>query len=101
MFPAPFAGDDAAYTLSTVALYARITLELLCKLGVIPALIVTNDWYSGLIPAYIKNRSFGDTFAGTKIFHIVHNLDPSYEVNIFFRISRKWVNKKLFFVWFF
>lgn len=81
MFPAPFAGDDALYTMKTLTLYAKITLELLCKLKVIPALVVTNDWYSGLIPAYIKNKSFGETFIGTKIFHIAHNLDTSYEVN--------------------
>lgn len=79
MFPAPFAGDDAVYTVKSIALYARVTLELLCRKGIIPALIVSNDWYSGLIPGYIKNKTFGETFSGTKIFHIAHNLDTTYE----------------------
>ncbi|KAL4507061.1 hypothetical protein ABPG72_001854 [Tetrahymena utriculariae] len=79
MFPAPFAGDDAAYTVKSMALYARVTLELLCRKRIIPALVVGNDWYSGLIPGYIKNKTFGETFSGTKIFHIAHNLDTNYE----------------------
>ena len=62
-----------------MCLYAKITLELLCKIKIIPALIVTNDWYSGLLPGYVKNKTFGESFAGTKIFHIAHNLDTNYE----------------------
>lgn len=82
MFPAPFAGDEAPYTVKSMALYARVTLQLLCKKGIVPALIVTNDWYTGLLPGYIKNHTYGDTFSGTKIFHIAHNLDTNYEVLI-------------------
>ncbi len=79
LFPSAFAGDDAEYTLKSMSLYAKVTLELLCKIKVIPALIVTNDWYTGLLGGYIKNKSFGESFIGTKIFHIVHNLDTNYE----------------------
>lgn len=80
MFPSPFAGDDALYTVKSMTLYARVTLELLCKKTIIPALIVTNDWFSGLIPGYVKNKTYGETFAGTQVFHVAHNLDTNYEV---------------------
>jgi starch synthase len=43
---------------------------------------VTNDWFTGLVPAYAKNRAFGDTFNGTTFFHIAHNLEPTYEGRI-------------------
>lgn len=79
MFPSPFAGDEALYTVKSMALYARVTLQLLCQKGIIPALIVTNDWYTGLLPGYIKNKTYGDTFSGTQVFHIAHNLDTNYE----------------------
>jgi starch synthase len=82
MFPSAFAGDDPLYTIKSMALYARVSLELMCRLKIIPALIVTNDWFTGLLPGYVKNRTYGDTFSGTKIFHIAHNLDPNYEVSL-------------------
>jgi starch synthase len=31
----------------------------------------------------LKVKRFGDTFAGTKSFHIVHNLDPLYEGRLY------------------
>ena len=46
-------------------------------------MIVTNDWFTGLVGAYAKNHNFGNVFEETKFFHIVHNLDPSYEGRIF------------------
>ena len=45
-------------------------------------MVVTNDWFTGLIPAYAKKKAFGETFNGTTFFHIVHNLEPSYEGRI-------------------
>jgi starch synthase len=36
-----------------MTLYAQGTLELLCQVKLIPDLIVTNDWFSGLIPVNI------------------------------------------------
>lgn len=49
----------------------------------VPSLVITNDWYTGLIPAYAKVGAFGDTFKGTTFFHIVHNLEPTYEGRLF------------------
>jgi glycogen synthase len=62
--------------------FGKSTLELLCQLKNIPPLIVSNDWFTGLAAAYVKNRNFGKVFDNTKFFHIVHNLDPTYEGRI-------------------
>jgi len=46
----------------------------------VPSIIVTNDWFCGLIPAYVKDKKFfGQTFVGTTTFHIIHNLAQDYE----------------------
>jgi glycogen synthase len=28
----------------------------------IPQIVVTNDWFAGLVPAYAKVKKFGDVF---------------------------------------
>ena len=58
-------------------------MEYLCQKKIIPSLIVTNDWFAGLIPGYVRAKAFGDTFDGTTLFHIGHNLEPSYEGRIY------------------
>ena len=58
-------------------------MEILCHINEIPSLVVTNDWFTGLVPAYVKHGHFGDTFKGTKFFHIVHNLAPTYEGRLY------------------
>lgn len=45
--------------------------------------MITNDWFTGLVPAYAKIGAFGTTFEGTTFMHIVHNLDPSYEGRLY------------------
>ncbi len=59
--------------------FAKATLELLCQWQLIPSLIVTNDWFTGLVPAYARMGQFGDAFKRTDFMHIAHNLDPDYE----------------------
>lgn len=49
----------------------------------IPSVCITNDWFTGLIPAYAKIGHFGSTFKGTTFLHIAHNLEPSYEGRMF------------------
>ena len=66
-----------------LVVWARGVLEVLCKLQLIPSFIITNDWFTGLVPAYAKAGFFGDTFLGTTFFHIVHNLDPTYEGRLY------------------
>ncbi|CAK79065.1 unnamed protein product (macronuclear) [Paramecium tetraurelia] len=82
-FPSAYAGEDASYVMKQLTVYAKGCLELLCQIKLIPSLIVTNDWFCGLIPGYLRVRRYGEAFAGTKSFHIVHNLDPLYEGRLY------------------
>lgn len=49
LFYEPFGGDDPAYIMKGLVLYAKCVLQLLCDLNLKPELIITNDWFSGLI----------------------------------------------------
>uniref|UniRef100_A0A0G4I0G9 Starch synthase n=1 Tax=Chromera velia CCMP2878 TaxID=1169474 RepID=A0A0G4I0G9_9ALVE len=66
-----------------LAVMGKAPLEVLCQLQKIPAVFVSNDWATGLCPAYAKKGHFGNVFGGTTFFHIVHNLDPSYEGRLY------------------
>eukprot|EP00697_Spironema_sp_BW2_P010017 gnl/Spiro4/25087_TR12486_c0_g1_i1.p1 gnl/Spiro4/25087_TR12486_c0_g1~~gnl/Spiro4/25087_TR12486_c0_g1_i1.p1 ORF type:complete len:812 (+),score=206.86 gnl/Spiro4/25087_TR12486_c0_g1_i1:60-2495(+) len=84
-FPHPYPNFlyNAERQTAFLALMAKGPLEIACHVaktsGAIPGVIVTNDWACGLLPAYARRGFFGDTFSGTKVLHIVHNLDISYE----------------------
>ena len=49
----------------------------------VPSVIVTNDWFTGLTAAYNKSGAFGDTFKGTTFLHIFHNVQESYEGRLY------------------
>ena len=66
-----------------MACFCKASLQLLCDIQTIPALIVTNDWFTGFTPAYGKCGAFGDVFKGTTFLHICHNLEPSYEGRLY------------------
>ena len=70
-------------TLREIGSFAKASLQLLCELQIIPSIILTNDWFTGLTPAYAKNGSFGETFKGTTFMHICHNLEPTYEGRLY------------------
>lgn len=40
---------------------------------------MTNDWFTGLIPAYAKTGAFGSVFSGTTFIHLIHNLGEGYQ----------------------
>ena len=83
IFPYPYAGGYAPDVLRRICLFAKAALQLLCDLEIIPNLIVTNDWVTGLVPAYAKCGHFGDVFRGSTFFHICHNLEQAYEGRIY------------------
>lgn len=67
-----------------MSLIGKSALEVLCQKRLIPQLIVTNDWPTGLVAAYGKNpHFFSDSFRSTTFFHIVHNLDSNYEGRLY------------------
>lgn len=83
IFPKAYNNTDPVMTTKEIACFGKASLQLLCDLQIIPSIILTNDWFTGLTPAYAKNGSFGDIFKGTKFIHICHNLEPEYEGRIY------------------
>ena len=87
VFPRPYPPHDAASQIRVMCAFARGALELLCQWRLIPSLVVTNDWFTGLAPAFARNpRFFGAVFNRTDFMHICHNLDADYE-------GRMWPSK--------
>jgi glycogen synthase len=79
-FPKTYPEGSSEYRMKGITLFAKASLEALCQLSIVPSIIVTNDWFCGLIPAYVKDKKFfGQTFVGTTTFHIIHNLAQDYE----------------------
>jgi len=83
VFPSPYPDLNCAETVKQLAVFGKACLEFCCKRGIIPSVCITNDWFTGLIPAYAKIGAFGDTFKGTTFLHIAHNLEPTYEGRLF------------------
>ena len=83
IFPRPYPDFGPAMCVREIACMAKASLQLLCDLQIIPSIVLTNDWFTGLTPAYAKNGSFGDTFRGTTFMHICHNLEPTYEGRLY------------------
>ena len=82
IFPTAYADSKCVELVKQLAVFGKGCLEFLCQRKIIPAVVLTNDWFTGLIPAYAKVGAFGPTFQGTTFFHIVHNLEPTYEGRI-------------------
>ena len=83
IFPRPYPDLGPADIVRQMACFCKASLQLLCDIQTIPALIVTNDWFTGFTPAYGKCGAFGDVFKGTTFLHICHNLEPSYEGRLY------------------
>ena len=62
IFPHSYADGDARFTIQQLALMAKATLEVFCFTKKIPSIIVTNDWFTALVPAYPKHGHFGEVF---------------------------------------
>jgi starch synthase len=79
-FPKTYPEGSSDYRMKGITLFAKASLEALCQLSIVPSIIITNDWFCGLVPAYVKDKKFfGQTFVGTSTFHIIHNLAQDYE----------------------
>lgn len=76
-FSTPYQTGDASFRLQLLILFAKSSLELLCQKKIIPSLVITNDWMTGLVPTYAR-QTFGSVFNGTKFLHIFHNLGVGY-----------------------
>ena len=69
-------------TIREISCMGKASLQLLFDLKITPSVIVTNDWYTGLTPAF--SQDFGDTFSNTKFLHLIHNLEPMNEGKIYY-----------------
>ncbi|EDR28925.1 starch synthase, putative [Entamoeba dispar SAW760] len=76
-FPMAYPPFNAERHLRSAVLLGKSSLQLLCDKGIHPSLIITNDWFTGMVPAYAK-YGFGDYFKECTFFHIVHNLEKGY-----------------------
>jgi glycogen synthase len=83
IFPSPYSEGSVSFILRQICLFSKASLELLCFIKSVPAVILTNDWFGAMTPAYSKCGHFGDTFKGTTFFHIVHNLEAGYEGRLY------------------
>ena len=76
---APYCGGSPVHQLESIVLFAKASLELLCQLHVQPGVLITNDWFTGLLPAYArKSGAFGSFFMSTTCFHLIHNLEKRH-----------------------
>lgn len=78
-FPAPYGTGSPEYQLKMIVVMAKASLELMCQLRILPAIVISNDWFTGLVPGYAKCGEFGSTFNGTTFFHLIHNLEEGYQ----------------------
>lgn len=76
-FAAPYQTGSCSFRLQTLVVMAKAPLELCCQARLIPSLVITNDWMTGLTAAYAR-KTFGSVFNGTKFLHIFHNLGVGY-----------------------
>jgi len=81
-FPCPYPDQGAGQTVSALATFNKGVLEWCCTRKIIPSVLVTNDWFTGLLAGYRNAGHFGDTFNQTKFLHICHNLQETYEGRI-------------------
>lgn len=82
IFPVPYPDLKSEDIVRQLAVFGKACLEFCCARSLIPSVCITNDWFTGLIPAYAKIGAFGPTFSGTTFLHIAHNLEPTYEGRI-------------------
>ena len=66
---------DIAYDIEKFAFFSKAALSALPVLGFRPDIIHCNDWQTGLIPVYLKERfSQGEFYQGIKSIMTIHNL---------------------------
>lgn len=85
LFPSAYSDENgASHYIKQIALFANATLDLLLLKHSDVSLIITNDWFTGFIPAYlkIKEKYSHSAISGAKTFHITHNLGSGYKGKI-------------------
>eukprot|EP01113_Clastostelium_recurvatum_P041896 TRINITY_DN6726_c0_g1_i2.p1 TRINITY_DN6726_c0_g1~~TRINITY_DN6726_c0_g1_i2.p1 ORF type:complete len:1859 (-),score=472.99 TRINITY_DN6726_c0_g1_i2:78-5654(-) len=79
-FPHVYPSGSPQYQLKVIVLMAKAALEACCHIKLIPAIVVTNDWFTALMAPYAKRSgAFGNTFNNTTFIHLIHNLGEGYQ----------------------
>lgn len=78
-FPAPYHTGSPEHQLKMVVLMAKASLELMCQERILPAVCITNDWFTALASGYARCGEFGSVFNGVTFFHLIHNLEEGYQ----------------------
>ena len=79
IFPRPYPDFNVVDNLRSISSLAKVSLELLININIIPSIVVTNDWVTGLTAAIGRDGNFGDTFNHTKFVHLCHNLELGFQ----------------------
>ena len=62
-----------------MSVMGKASLALLNKIGITPSIKVSNDQFTGLVPAFGKGDHFGETLKNTIFFHILFNFSSGNE----------------------
>lgn len=83
LFSKPYPQGSNSYKFDIMLTIADACLEMIYQFfEKMPCLIVTNDWLTGLIPAFAKIR-FEDTFGNIIFMHTIHCLEQGYRGKIY------------------
>ena len=75
LFKIPHPSLTGVETIREISCFSKASLQLLVDLNLIPEVIITNDAYTGFVPAYARNNSFKEIFQNTKLVHLCNDLE--------------------------
>ena len=82
LLPKPYPEGYCSETLRSVCSFCKASIQLLYDIKYIPSIILSNDWFTGLIAAYGKIH-YSNFYQGTTFIHLIHNLDINYEGRLY------------------
>ncbi len=76
LFKFPHLSMTGVETIREISCFSKSSLQLLKDLNIIPEIIITNDSYTGFVPAYGKdNMLFNNIFQNTIFIHLCNDLE--------------------------
>jgi hypothetical protein len=71
-FPKVYADTGGAERhMQTCVLMSLGSLEVCCQLGLVPSVVISNDWLPAMVSGY--RGFFGDYYNNTSFYHLIHN----------------------------
>ena len=75
LFKFPHMNMTGVETIREISCFSKASLQLLKDLNTIPEIIITNDSYTGFVPAYAKYNNFNNIFQKTLFIHLCNDLE--------------------------